>query len=108
VTFGRDARPPVVGILGHIAVRDPGSGETTMDRRQRVVVGVDGSTESRDALLFALEEAVRRDADLTVVAECPVVVVRPTVQQQPSEKAEPAAEHSGHRGLGSAFVGPLY
>jgi nucleotide-binding universal stress UspA family protein len=174
---------------------------------QRVVVGVDGSTESRDALLFALEEAVRRDVDLTVVAvvvdlpywpeaytvagpsfteereadlrttvrrevddlvagrpalavarvnlqvvaglpaevlieqsrgadllvvghrgrggvasvvlgsvglqcvlhaECPVVVVRPAVQQRPAEKAATDAERSGHRGLGSAYVGPLY
>jgi nucleotide-binding universal stress UspA family protein len=207
VTFGRAAGPPAVGILGQVAMRGSGPEEAAMSRRERVVVGVDGSTGSRDALLFALEEAVRRDVDLTVVAvvialphwpeaymvagpsfteereagmrtavrrmvddvlaarpalaaarvhlhvvgglpaevlieqsrgadllvvghrgrgglasavlgsvglqcvlhaECPVVVVRPAVPQQPTEKAEPVAERSGRSGPGSAFVGPLY
>ncbi|TDQ52287.1 universal stress protein [Actinorugispora endophytica] len=37
------------------------------DRRRRVVVGVDGSGVSGEALRFALREAARADGDLTVV-----------------------------------------
>ena len=168
-----------------------------------MVVGIDGSPGSRSALLFALEEAIRRDTDVRVVsvatelpywpeaylvagpsfteerendlrttvrrmldevvavrpalaaarvhlhvaaglpaevlieqargadllvvghrgrggfasavlgstglqcllhAECPVTVIHPAVQRQTAEDAD----RSGQRGLGSAFVGPLY
>ncbi|NYJ08756.1 universal stress protein [Petropleomorpha daqingensis] len=40
--------------------------------KQRVVVGVDGSAGGRLALSWALAEAVRRDADLEVLAAFPV------------------------------------
>ena len=39
-----------------------------MGERPRVVVGIDGSTESRAALRFALEDAARRGQDLQVVS----------------------------------------
>jgi nucleotide-binding universal stress UspA family protein len=38
-----------------------------MSERGRVVVGVDGSDESREALRYGLEDAARRGADLEVV-----------------------------------------
>jgi nucleotide-binding universal stress UspA family protein len=42
--------------------------ETTMSERPRVVVGIDGSAESRAALQFALEEAARRGRGVRVIS----------------------------------------
>ena len=39
-----------------------------MDERARVVVGVDGSAESREALRFALDDAARRGTGVRVVS----------------------------------------
>jgi nucleotide-binding universal stress UspA family protein len=48
---------------------DSGSGPTRRDGgRPRVVVGVDGSPGSRDALVYALTTAAQRGADLDVVS----------------------------------------
>ena len=44
-----------------------------MDGRATVVVGVDGTTESRPALQYALEDAARRGAAVRVVAVFPSV-----------------------------------
>jgi nucleotide-binding universal stress UspA family protein len=46
----------------------------------RIVVGVDGSDESRDALRFAAEEAVRRGARLVVVWAFPWPESRPAAR----------------------------
>jgi nucleotide-binding universal stress UspA family protein len=50
------------------------SEETDVDvaDRQRIVVGIDGSTGARAALAWALTEAARRGADLEVVTAFPV------------------------------------
>jgi|1186.fasta_scaffold29765_2 nucleotide-binding universal stress UspA family protein len=42
------------------------------EAKERIVVGVDGSTEGRAALAWALTEAARRGADLEVVTAFPV------------------------------------
>jgi nucleotide-binding universal stress UspA family protein len=44
-----------------------------MDRRKTVVVGVDGSVESRAALEYAVEDAARRGGTVRVVAVFPPV-----------------------------------
>lgn len=44
-----------------------------MEDRERIVVGVDGSDQSREALRFALRDAARRGAEVKVVG----VFVRP-------------------------------
>src|SRR3954470_21128486 len=64
--LGRESgRPPGPDAREHeMAVKD--------DARHIVVVGVDGSPESRIAAGYALDEATRREAELRVVAVAPV------------------------------------
>jgi nucleotide-binding universal stress UspA family protein len=76
---GTDDRPARSG-LSPVAGRPPRTAssdlprkridgeETTMNERLRVVVGIDGSAESRAALRFALEEAAVRGTGLRVVS----------------------------------------
>src|SRR5581483_3969237 len=77
LVVGSRGRGPVTGLLGSVshqaahhaacpvAVVPPG----WPDERpvERIVVGVDGSTTSTDALWWALEEAARWDARLSIV-----------------------------------------
>ena len=76
-----DAPCPVVVIPARAAARRP--------RRGRVVVGIDGSAAALAALLWAADEAARRNADLKVVHawKVPGSVVQPFAPSVPVDPA---------------------
>jgi len=69
-----------------------------------IVVGVDGSSNSQNALDWALEESTRRNTPLTVVAVAPAAasIWGITSQFDPSDETQEKVRHAAQDAVGKA------